>query len=215
MVNLLCAGNVPPSVVPHLCGALLLPCLKKSGGLHPIAIGEVLCHLTSKYAAREVLPEAICILSLSKWVLVFLVAAKPSFTLFLMFSRITPSHLNTSNFSLALHPIVRKIKEQVPGLVINAWYIDDGTLCGSPADLARALSIIESKQSQISHLHPFHLYLTLLFVIFAPLLKGSPSWVPQLAPPPTFCESSVPDRVDKIISNLSDLQDAQMESSLL
>ena len=45
VVNLLCAGNVPPSVIPHLCWDLL-PCLKKSGGLRPIAIGEVLRRLT-------------------------------------------------------------------------------------------------------------------------------------------------------------------------
>ena len=95
MVNLLCAGNVPPSVISHLCGALL-PCLKKSGDLRPIADREVLHRLTFKSAASAVLPEAIRILSLSKWVLAFLVAEKQSFTLFLKFSRITPSYLNTS-----------------------------------------------------------------------------------------------------------------------
>ena len=33
--------------------------------------------------------------------------------------------------------------EQVPGLLINAWYLDDGTLCGSATDLHAALTIIE------------------------------------------------------------------------
>ena len=47
--------------------------------------------------------------------------------------------LGPLGFSLALHPIVRKIKEQVPGLIINAWYVDDSTLCGSPANLAKSL----------------------------------------------------------------------------
>ena len=89
--------------------------------------------------------------------------------------------LGLLGFSLALHPIVNKIKEQVPGLVINAWYLDDGTLCGSPVHLARALSIIESgcpshaksliyTPSTCSVSHP-------LLVIFPPLLNGSPSWV--------------------------------------
>ena len=33
---------------PYLCGATLLPNRKKNGGLRPIAVGEVLHHLTSK-----------------------------------------------------------------------------------------------------------------------------------------------------------------------
>ena len=200
VVNLLCAGNVPPSVIPHLCGALLLPCLKKSGGLRPIAIGEVLHRLTSKCAARTVLLEAICILSplqvgvgipggseaiihsVSEHKHILLVNFSNAFNsvscqvLFEEVRSQIPSlsawmecsygsqpilllnnqsilsccgvqqgdPLGPFGFSLALHPIVRKIKEQVPGLVINAWYLDDSTLCGSPADLARAHSISES-----------------------------------------------------------------------
>ncbi len=38
----------PTSVLPHL-GTTLLACRKKSGGHHPIAVGEVLRRLTSKY----------------------------------------------------------------------------------------------------------------------------------------------------------------------
>ena len=47
-INLLCAGNAPPAVTPHLCGASLFPCKKKDGGLRPIAAAEVLRCLTSK-----------------------------------------------------------------------------------------------------------------------------------------------------------------------
>ena len=54
LVNLLCGGKVPADVVPHLCGASLLPCKKKAGGLRLIAVGEVLHHLTSKCAATSV-----------------------------------------------------------------------------------------------------------------------------------------------------------------
>ena len=46
-------------------------------------------------------------------------------------------------FALALHPIVERIAEEVPGLLMNAWYLDDGTLCGSSKDLLKALGIIE------------------------------------------------------------------------
>ena len=46
-------------------------------------------------------------------------------------------------FALALHPIVERIAEEVPGLLVNVWYLDDGTLCGSSDDLLKALKIIE------------------------------------------------------------------------
>ena len=62
-VNLLCAGKAPQVIVPHLCGASLLPCKKKDGGLRPIAVGEVLRRLSSKCATRAVLPDALSILS--------------------------------------------------------------------------------------------------------------------------------------------------------
>ena len=45
-------------------------------------------------------------------------------------------------FALTLQPIVEEIEQRVPGLKINRWYLDDGTLCGSPADLAAGLAII-------------------------------------------------------------------------
>ena len=53
--------------------------------------------------------------------------------------------LGPLGFALALHPIIEKIKEEVPSLLINAWYLDDGTLCGSVGDLCSALAIIESE----------------------------------------------------------------------
>ena len=63
MVNLLCAGKVPALVIPRLCGASLLPCKKRSGGLRPIAVGEVLRCLTSKCVSRVVRAEALRIQS--------------------------------------------------------------------------------------------------------------------------------------------------------
>ena len=48
-VNLLVKGCTPLLLPgPHLCGASLLVCHKKNGGLRPIAVGEVLRRLTSK-----------------------------------------------------------------------------------------------------------------------------------------------------------------------
>ena len=62
-VNLLCAGKAPQAIVPHLCGASLLPCKKKDDGLRPIVEGEVLRLLSLKCATRAVLPDALSILS--------------------------------------------------------------------------------------------------------------------------------------------------------
>ena len=44
--------------------------------------------------------------------------------------------------ALTLHPIIEKVKNEVSGLLVNSWYLDDGTLCGSPDDLNLALTII-------------------------------------------------------------------------
>ena len=57
--NLLASGQVPKSMAPHLCGATLLPCRKKSGGHRPIAIGEVLRHLVSKCLAIHSRRDAV------------------------------------------------------------------------------------------------------------------------------------------------------------
>ena len=47
-------------------------------------------------------------------------------------------------FALALHPIIERIAEELPSLLMNVWYLDDGTLCGSGEDLLlKALNIIE------------------------------------------------------------------------
>ena len=48
LVNRLASGQAPSAVTPFLCGATLLACHKKDGGLRPIAVGEVIRRLTSK-----------------------------------------------------------------------------------------------------------------------------------------------------------------------
>ena len=64
-------------------------------------------------------------------------------------------------FAITLLPIVENIKREVPNLLCSAWYLDDGTLCGTPQDLNIALRIIEEEglprglceSSQVSPLH--------------------------------------------------------------
>ena len=62
-VNLMCAGKVPQAVVPYLCGATLLASKKRDGGLRPIAVGEVLCRLSSKCISKAVRSEAFEVLT--------------------------------------------------------------------------------------------------------------------------------------------------------
>ena len=50
--------------------------------------------------------------------------------------------LGPLGFALIPHPIIEKAKRTVPGLLINTWYLDDGTLCGLTTDLRlKALSV--------------------------------------------------------------------------
>ena len=58
VVSLLCNGHAPSQIVPHLCGATLLPIQKKGGGLRPIAVGEIMRRLTSKCLSKCVKDEA-------------------------------------------------------------------------------------------------------------------------------------------------------------
>ena len=54
LVNIMAKGAVPAVVSPHLCGARLIAAHKKSGGLRPIAVGNILRRLTSKLFSKAV-----------------------------------------------------------------------------------------------------------------------------------------------------------------
>ena len=53
--------------------------------------------------------------------------------------------LGPLGFALTLQPLIERLKADVSGLNLNVWYLDDGTLMGSPEDLAAALRIVESE----------------------------------------------------------------------
>ena len=131
-------------------------------------------------------------------------------------------------FSLTLHPVVEQIKREVPGLLISAWYLDDGTLCRSPSDICSALTIIESQGPSRGLL--LNKSKSLLFVPAdatlpvhvlppgVPTTNGGFELLGSPVGPPSFCESSVYGRVSKIqdmLVSLRDLHDSQMETSLL
>ena len=116
----------------------------------------------------------------------------------------------------------------MPGLLINAWYLDDGTLCGSPSDLRKALDIIEEDGSACGpHLNRGK---SLLFVPAGDSMSLSslPSQIPitregfDLLGTPIGSvlvrNESVLKRVGEIrfiLERVRDLQDSQMEATLL
>ena len=129
---------------------------------------------------------------------------------------------------MTLQPIVERIKREVPNLLINAWYLDDGTLCGRAEDLMCALKIVEVdgpcrglKLNRSKSLHfipenadssnnPLPTEIPITRSGF--FLLGSPIG------PANFCESSVSKRVEEIratVNKLQDLEDSQMETILL
>ena len=136
--------------------------------------------------------------------------------------------LGPLGFTLTVQPIVERIKAEVPGLNINAWYLDDGTLCGTPDDLAEALQIVEEEgpaRGLLLNRAKFLLYIP---------KDGDSSYNP-LPPdisttgtgfillgcpvgPPPLCETTFLKRVEKLketLAKLADLEDSQMEATLL
>ena len=136
--------------------------------------------------------------------------------------------LGPLGFALTLQPIAKHIKEEVPGLRINVWYLDDGTLCSSPHDLVEALKIIEEDgPGRGLHLNRAKslLYIPLdadttdnLLPPVIPITRDSFNLFGCPIGPPSFCESAMLDRVEKVkatLSKLPDIEDSQMEIALL
>ena len=136
--------------------------------------------------------------------------------------------LGPLGFALALHPVIERIKREVPGLIVNAWYLDDGILCGSACDLSAALEIIEevgparglflNRGKSLLHLPTDCTpdYNPLPAEI--PIARDGFDFLGSPIGPSSFCEAIVLRRVRKvqdILHRLRDLQDSQMETALL
>ena len=141
--------------------------------------------------------------------------------------------LGPLGFALALHPILIKIRNRLPSLTINSWYLDDGTLCGSPGDLRTALDIIEEEGP--SYGLTLNRSKSLLVIPCDDSSVDDPSFTnPLPAEIPTtrggftllgspigdsqFCNETVLQRVLKVkpaLDLLPELENAQMSLSLL
>ena len=62
-VNALCLGDGPADNIPHFCSASLTTLKKKFGGLHSLAVIEVLQKLASKCTSLLISSQAVKILS--------------------------------------------------------------------------------------------------------------------------------------------------------
>ena len=135
--------------------------------------------------------------------------------------------LGPQGFALALHPIVEKIKEEVPGLIINVQYLDDGILCGSRDDLAAALAIIED-EGPVRGLHLNQSKCLIHSRADTPVDNPSLANIPVVSGgfdllgarlgSVAHCEATFLKRVNKvqdILTKLCNLQDSQMEATLL
>ena len=130
-------------------------------------------------------------------------------------------------FTLALHPVVEKIKQDVPGLQINTWYLDDGTLCGSAGDLLAALAILEANgPGRGLHLNRGKSLLSILEdAIFdcnplpsdIPIVRYGFNLLGSPVGPLSYCEAAMMKRVkvQGVPERLPDLQDTQMETAIL
>jgi hypothetical protein len=81
-------------------------------------------------------------------------------------------------FSLVIHRIITRIAKEIPGLTMNAWYLDDGVLCG-PAKLVRkALAILQTDGPEMG----LHLNLKKCELITTAANKADMSIFPEAIP---------------------------------
>ena len=109
-----------------------------------------------------------------------------------------------------------------------SWYLDDGTLCGSLSDLCTALDIIEAEGLS----RGLHLNRGKSLLVVPPGASPSPSSLPAGVPtsdggfvllgcpigPAARCSSIAMERISRVqntLLKLRDIQDCQMETSLL
>ena len=136
--------------------------------------------------------------------------------------------LGPLGFALTLHPIIERIRAEVPGQGLNAWYLDDSILVGPPEDLVAALRIIERDGPPLGlHLNrsKSHLYIP---GEANPSCSPLPSEIPITRQgfsflgcpigPPVFCEAVFSSRIAKMKGSLEALRginDSQLETTLL
>ena len=75
-------------------------------------------------------------------------------------------------FSLALHPVIKRVELEVPTLALHAWFLDDGTAVGSKEELQAMITIVEREGASRG------LVLSTAFTTKAPGQPKSTVWSP-------------------------------------
>ena len=131
--------------------------------------------------------------------------------------------LGLHGFVLTLHPIVEEIEQRVPGLKMNTWYLDNGTLFRSPADLTAGLAIIAKMGPSRGLLLNYSKCVIFLPAGADPNLSSLPANIFVVHSglnllgcpigPPAFCVDSIMKRITKLrdtLARLPDLKDFQI-----
>ena len=133
-------------------------------------------------------------------------------------------------FALVLHPLLLRLRDDIPDLLLNVSYLDDVTLAGNRISLQRAFDLLKVEGEKVGlHLNPLKSLVytgsSLDSSILDPLDRGVPRASDdgfQLLGAPVgnipFSRDAVSARVAKIAAIfdvLSSLQDAQLEFALL
>ena len=76
-------------------------------------------------------------------------------------------------FALVLHPIIEMIVEQIPGLKLNSWYLDDGSVAGNKERVQKVIDIL------LEHGPPRGLQLSTALTVTPPSKAKSTVWCPN------------------------------------
>ena len=77
-------------------------------------------------------------------------------------------------FALVLQVLVRRIKEEIPELVMNSWFLDDGTQVGTLEQLGRVVDILKKEGP------PLGLHLSTASTVKTPSLPKTTVWHPNI-----------------------------------
>ena len=212
LANLFVGGHAPMEIYSMLCGANLFALNKKSGGIRPIAVGEVFRRLVAKcasavtrsmansylvplqlgvatrggceaivHSANQLLQEFPDIWTLSidfenafntinrtkmlqavrnhlPQLSAIAEACYGSTAPLLHFNGESIASctgvqqgdpLGPLFFAITLQPVLQRIKDEVPNLKMNAWYLDDGFIAGDLQSVSMALQILEEESPLI------------------------------------------------------------------
>lgn len=132
-------------------------------------------------------------------------------------------------FSLVLKVLTDRIREVQPGLALNAWFLDDGTMIGRTADVRAALQVIQVEGPPLG-LHVNLGKCELWWCRHNPRMQMFPAGIKRVTTPGVallgsaigsaeFLASELSKRVEKVsdqlLIQLPTLEDSQVELGLL